>query len=150
MSPWPADATKTVIATAPNSSPHAVSMTLCRWAMRDAPKVTARTTTSAAADQPTVAASAAVSRAMRRQPPSTGRSVHGRSVHGRPAGIPLRPASRRPHREELVHSHPALLEGERAADQVEPPHPGDLLPHEGDDVVPATSACRLQARTVVT
>ena len=55
-----------------------------------------------------------------------------------------------PDGEDLVDAHPALLERQRAAGQVEPPDPGRLLADQRDDLVPARSRLASQARMVRT
>ena len=63
-------------------------------------------------------------------------------------GIPLRPSAVGLHGEDLVDAHPALLEGERAADEVEAPHPRHLLADHGDHRSWLASNVRYQACTV--
>ena len=45
-------------------------------------------------------------------------------------------------RQDLVDAHPALLEGQRAADEIQPPHPGHLFALQCDESVEFALECR--------
>src|SRR4051794_13291955 len=100
-------------ATTTKPRPQVTSITACLPARRATANVTAITTTIASAVHPRETAKARGPREPMPVAPAPGH--------------PAAPAGARLHRQDLVDAHAALLEGQRAADEVEPPHARHLL-----------------------
>src|SRR6478672_1641231 len=109
-------------ATTTKPRPQVTSITACLPARRATANVTAITTTIASAVHP-------------RETAKAPRSTEPMSVVPDP-GHPAASVGARLHRQDLVDAHAALLEGQRPADEVEPPHARHLLADHRHDPVP--------------
>src|ERR1044072_7946269 len=120
----PSDSTNDTTATSAKPSPHATSTRSARARATDSPKINPNSPTMAAALTPRLT--------------STSSAMCDPLPHRGHAAEPVDPCA---HRDDLVHAHPVLLEGQRSPGQVEPPPPGLLAPDERHEVRPPLVQC---------
>src|SRR3984957_1362878 len=114
--PCPEDRAKATPAMTANPSPHTASTTLYRPTFNATANVASNSATTAAAHTANVSTTTPVMR--------------GYLVQRGPGS-----RSRWPNRQNLMHTHPALVERQRTAGQVQAPHPGRLRADQRGDLV---------------